>query len=111
MSIAKLAKAKSFSGIYFSERDDELQDLLDGAEEYVAKFLNRDDLTELSNVGDSPPPDSPGEVKLNAIIQTLVFDVFDDFWQNKGTSVLGTIVADNPTWIRAAHLYRLQLGV
>jgi hypothetical protein len=111
VSITKLAAAKSYSKIYFDEADEELQGHLDAAEEFVAKFLNRDDLTDLSNAGESPPPDSPALIELNPIIKTLVCAAFDDFWQNKGMSVIGTTVNDNPTWMRAAHLYRIDLGV
>lgn len=111
MSITKLALAKKYSNIYFDEKDDELQGHLDAAEEFVANFLNRDDLTELTNAGDSPPPDSPALIELKADVRLVVLAAFDDFWQNKGMSVVGTIVNDNPTWMRVAHLYRIGLGV
>lgn len=111
MSITKLAAAKSYSNVYFDDKDEELQAHLDAAEEFVAKFLNRDDLTDLSTAGDSPPPDSPALVELNPAVKLCVLAAFDDFWQNKGMSVIGTIVNDNPTWMRVAHLYRIGLGV
>jgi hypothetical protein len=103
MSITTLARAKAHSSIYFDDRDDELEGKLDAAEEFVAKFLGRDDLSELVR-GDSP-------ARLLAIIEVLVLEVFDDFWQNKGVYVTGTIVTENPQWMRAAHLYRTGLGV
>ncbi len=111
MSVTKLAKAKSYSNIYFDEKDAELQDNLDAAEEFVAKFLNREDLTDLTNAGNSPPPDSPGLIELNPAVLVCVLAAFDDFWQNKGTSVTDRSYQQNPTWMRVAHLYRIELGV
>lgn len=103
MSITQLARAKSHSNIYFDDKDDELTNKLDAAEEFVAKFLNREDLSDLVR-GDSPD-------RLKAGVEALVLMVFDDYWQNKGVYVTGTIMTENPQWMRAAHLYRIDLGV
>lgn len=101
-----LAQAKSYSNIYFSDKDADLQLLLDAAEAFVANFLNRP-LSDLVEELDSPA----GTEGLKPDVQVLVLGAFDDLWQNKGTQVVGTIISDNPTWMRALHLYRIDLGV
>lgn len=103
MSITPLAAAKAHSNIFFDDRDAELQVKLDGAEEFVTRFFNRTDLSDLTKL------DSPN--RLLAGVEVLVLEVFDDYWQNKGVYVTGTIVSENPAWMRAAHLYRIDLGV
>lgn len=103
MSITALALAKSHSNIFFDDKDHELSGKLDAAEEFVAKFFNREDLSELTR------EDSPE--RLLAGVEVLVLMVFDDYWQNKGQYVAGTIVSANPQWMHAAHLYRIDLGV
>jgi hypothetical protein len=104
MSITTLARAKAHSNIYFAEKDDELQGKLDAAEQDVAQFLNRADLLDLLSTDESPH-------RLLAGIENLVLQLFDDYWQNKGATIVGTIATDNPAWKRAAHLYRVNLGV
>lgn len=114
MSRVSLEEAKSYSGIYFSEKDLEVQLLIDAAEEFVAKFLNRDSLSDpelLLNATDSPPPDSPAAEELRPAIKLLVLMKFDESWQNRGIQVVGTILTENPEWMRCAHLYRKNLGV
>jgi hypothetical protein len=106
-------EAKSYSNIYFSEKDSEIEMLIAAAEEYVADFLNRDNLSDADLLldPDSPPADSPGAEQLKPGIKVLVLQAFDDMWQNHGIMVVGTAVQENPAWVRAAHLYRTGLGV
>jgi len=113
MNRVTTAEAKSYSNIYFSEKDAEVETLVAAAEEYVAKFLNRDSLSDsdLLEGPDSPAPDSPGAEQLKPGVKILVLMAFDEFWQNRGIVVTGTITNENPTWMRAAHLYRKNLGV
>lgn len=103
MSTTPLAAAKEHSHIYHADWDADLQVKLDAAEEFVAKFFNRADLSELTQ------PDSPA--RLLAGVEILVLEVFDDYHNNRGAFVTGTIVSENPAWMRAAHLYRVELGV
>ena len=110
MSTTSLALAKSHSNIYFDDKDAELQGKLDAAEEFVAKFLNYEgDPDEFVEVFAIDIDDSP--VRLKAVIEALVLRAFDDFWQEKGIFVTGTIVSEDPGWMRVAHLYRRNLGV
>lgn len=103
-----LAVAKAHSNIFFDDRDAELETKLEAAEEYVAKFLNYEDVDEFRETF-AKSADSPA--RLRPIIEELVLQAFDDMWQNKGITVTGTIVAENPAWMRVAHLYRRDLGV
>lgn len=107
------AEAKSYSNIYFSEKDAEVELLVAAAEEHVAKFLNRSSLSDADLLldPDSPPADSPGAERLKPGVKILVLQAFDDMWQNHGVMVVGSIVQENPAWMRAAHLYRKNLGV
>jgi hypothetical protein len=110
MSTTSLTLAKSHSNIYFDDKDAELQAKLDAAEEYVAKFLNYEgEMSEFVEAFAIDIDDSP--VRLKAVIEALVLEAFDDFWQQKGIFVTGTIVSENPGWLRVAHLYRRNLGV
>lgn len=113
MNRVTLAEAKSYSNIYFSEKDTEIETLVAAAEEFVAKFLNRTSLSDSDLLldPDSPPADSPGAEQLKPLVKLVVLMAFDEFWQNRGIVVTGTITAENPTWMRAAHLYRKSLGV
>lgn len=111
MSVTQLATAKAHSNIFFDDKDALLQGYLDAAEEYVAKFLNYEgddgwaDFVEEFEVADASP------TALKPVIQELVLQMFDEFWTNKGPTVTGTSVAENPSWLRVAHLYRRNLGV
>lgn len=114
MNHVSLAEAKSYSNIYFDEKDDEVTLLIAAAERFVAKFLNRENLSDpelLLNADESPPPDSPGAEVLTPDLKVCVLQQFDETWQNHGIQVVGTILTENPTWMRAAHLYRKSLGV
>lgn len=110
MSTTALTLAKSHSNIFFDDKDAELQAKLDAAEEYVAKFLNYEgEMSEFVDAFVIDPDASP--LRLRAVIEELVLRAFDDFWQNKGIFIPGTIVSEDPGWLRVAHLYRRDLGV
>lgn len=113
MNRVTTAEAKDYSNIYFSEKDAEVELMVAAAEEYVAKFLNRESLSDPELLLDegSPAPDSPGGERLKPAIKLLVLQQFDEYWQNRGIQIVGTISTENPTWMRAAHLYRRELGV
>lgn len=113
MNRVTLAEAKSYANIYFSEKDAEVEMLVAAAEEYVARFLNRDSLSDadLQVDGDSPPADSPGAEQLKPGVKLLVLRTFNEAWQNREIVITGTIVQENPTWMGTAHLYRKNLGV
>jgi hypothetical protein len=113
MNRVTTADAKSYSNIYFSEKDAEVELLVAAAEEFVAKFLNRDSLSdsELQLDPEAAAADSPGAEQLKPSIKLLVLEAFDESWQNRGIMVQGSIVQENPSWMRAAHLYRKNLGV
>jgi hypothetical protein len=113
MNRVTTAEAKSFSNIYFSEKDAEVEMLVAAAEEHVAKFLGRESLSDSDLLlgPDSPPADSPGGEELQPGVKVLVLQAFDDMWQNRGVMVVGASVQENPAWMRAAHLYRKNLGV
>lgn len=110
MSYTRLADAKDFLNVYFTEKDALIQALIDAAEAHVANWLNRCDLSELL-VDDSPGPDSPGAARLLPDVQLGVLYYVNDFWQNREITITGTIVANNPTADRILHLYRQGLGV
>lgn len=110
MSVLTIADAKSWSNIYFDDKDAEVQFVLDAAEEHVADFLNRDDLSDFIVYADSPQ-DSPGSATLRAKCKLVVLQVFEEMWQNRGIVVTGTITAENPMWQRVAHFMRDGLGV
>ena len=114
MSHVTVADAKSFANIYFDEKDAEVKLLVDAAEENLAQFLNRDDLLDddlLLNGGDSPAPDSPGSAELKPAVKLLVLQLFNESWQNREIQVVGTILTENPQWVRSAHMFRKNLGV
>lgn len=110
MSLVTLEEAKSWSNIYFTEKDQEVQLIIDAAEKHVADFLGRTDLQEFVTYADSPQ-DSPGSAVLDPRAKIVVLQVFDEFWQNRGIVVTGTITSENPMWQRVAHFMRTGLGV
>ena len=59
MNRVTLAEAKSYSNIYFAEKDAEVEMLVAAAEQFVARFLNRTSLSDsdLLEDPDSPPAD------------------------------------------------------
>lgn len=107
-----LIEAKDFLNVYFSEKDAQIQLMIDAAERHVAEFLNRP-LTdpELTTAGDSPPPDSPGAVELLPNVKMGILYYVGDFWQNREITVTGTIVAKNDMAERILYPYRIELGV
>lgn len=109
MSITALALAKSHSNIYFDDKDVELAGTLNAAEEFVLSFLNRVDQDGAQNLDGAVTGDSPA--RLRPAIEKCVLMAFDDMWQNKSINVTGTIVSENPTWLRCAHMFRIDLGV
>lgn len=106
MSLVTLAEAKSWSNIYFSEKDTEVQLIIDAAEKHVADFLNKTDLSDFVELVDSPESGV-----LDARVKIVVLQVFDELWQNRGIIVTGTITSENPMWQRVAHFMREGLGV
>lgn len=110
MSLVTLAEAKSWSNIYFAEKDLEVQLLIDAAEKHVADFLGRTDLSDFVTYDDSPQ-DSPASATLDPRAKVVVLQVFDELWQNRGIVVTGTITSENPMWQRIAHFMRTGLGV
>jgi hypothetical protein len=110
MSLVTLAEAKSWSAIYFTEKDVEVQLLIDAAEKHVADFLNKPDLLHLVEYADSPQ-DSPASAVLDPRAKVVVLQVFDELWQNRGVTVVGTIQTEGPMWQRIAHMMRTGLGV
>lgn len=111
MSYIQLLEAKGFLNVYFTEKDTEIQLMIDAAEAHVVEWLNRP-LSELLVEGsDSPPPDSPGVAELKPDVKLGILMYVNDFWQNREITVTGTIVANNPTADRILHLYRKRLGV
>jgi gp6-like head-tail connector protein len=110
MSLVTLAEAKSWSNIYFSEKDAEVQLLIDAAEKHLADFLGEPDLSSFVEYADSPQ-DSPASAVLDARAKVSVLNLFDELWQNRGIMVVGTITQENPIWQRIAHFMRGGLGV
>jgi hypothetical protein len=110
MSLVTMAEAKSWSNIYFSEKDTEVQLIIDAAEKHVADFLGKPDLSDLVEYADSPQ-DSPASGVLDPRAKIVVLQVFDELWQNRGIVVTGTITNENPMWQRIAHFMRTGLGV
>jgi hypothetical protein len=110
MSRVTLAEAKSWSSIYFSEKDAEVQLILDGVESTMRDFCDVDSLDELNVFGDSPQ-DSPASEQLDPAVKVAILQLFDDCWQNKGVTATGTIVTEGPIWQRIAHFKRKRLGV
>lgn len=114
MSRVTVAEAKSWSKIYFAEEDAIVQTLIDAAEEHVADFVGRDNLDDFAIPApiDSPPaPDSPASETLTAKVKVVVLQVFDELYQNRGVTVVGTIQTEGPMWQRIAHFCRIGLGV
>lgn len=107
-----LERAKSFLNVYYSEKDAEIELMIDAAERHVAEFLNRP-LTdpELTTEGDSPPPDSPGAIELLPNIQMGILYYVADFWANREINVIGASVAKNDMAERILYPYRIDLGV
>lgn len=114
MNHVSLEKAKSYSKIYFTEADDEVARLVAAAEAWLAQFWGYDTLSDdallLEPLAD-PPADSPGAQELRTDVELCVLMVFDDYWQNRGMQIVGTIVTANPTFLRVANTYRRNLGV
>lgn len=110
MSQVTLEEAKSFINVYYTEKDVEIQLLIDAAETHVLNWLNRDDWDGLMDAADSPV-DSPASEILNPAIKLGVLIYVADFWQNREISLTGTTIANNPMAERVLHLYRQQLGV
>lgn len=114
MNHVSLERAKSYSKIYFAEADDEVARLVAAAEGWLAQFWGYDNLSDDALLLDplvDPPADSPGEELLRPDVELCVLMVFDDYWQNRGTQIVGTIVTANPTFVRVANTYRRNLGV
>lgn len=110
MSRVTLEEAKSWSNIYFTEKDTEVQLILDAAEKHVADFLNKSDLEDLVTLADSPQ-DSPASGELDPRAKIVVLQVFDELWQNRGVTIVGTNQVESPMWQRIAHFMREGLGV
>lgn len=108
MSYIKLAEAKSFINVYFSEKDDEIQDAIDAAEDIAAEFLNRP-LSDLEVT--DPAPDSPAAAKLKPGVKIEILRLVSEFWQNREVNVTGTIIAQNPLHYQNLHFYRTGIGV
>lgn len=110
MSRVTLEEAKSWSKIYYTEADAEVQLILDAAEKHVADFLNKEDLEDFVSFDDSPQ-DSPATAELDPRAKLVCLQVFDELWQNRGVTVVGTIQTEGPMWQRIAHFMRSGLGV
>jgi hypothetical protein len=110
MSRVTIEEAKSWSKIYFDDSDTEVQLIVDAAEKHVADFLNKDDLEDFVSFDDSPQ-DSPASAQLDPRAKVVVLQVFDEMWQNRGVTVVGTIQTEGPMWQRIAHFMRSGLGV
>lgn len=110
MSRVSLDEAKSYCNVYFSEKDTEIQLMIDAAERHVLNWLNRDDWTDLLEQVDSPV-DSPAAERLFPDVKLGVLMYVDDFWQNRGIGIVGTTIAENPRASAVLHLYRKGLGV
>lgn len=108
MSHVSRDEAKSWSKIYFADKDAEVDLVLGAAEGFVANFLGRESLADedLNVEGDSP-----GAPLLKPDVKLVVLMAFDESWQNRGINVVGSITTENPQWMRVAHLYRKNLGV
>lgn len=112
MTHVPLADAKSFANIYFDEKDAEVLMLLQAAEDQLSVFLERDlSDDELLLDPSSPPADSPGLQPLRPAVKLLVLKLFNESWQNRELQVVGTSLAENPEFMRSAHLFRKKLGV
>lgn len=110
MSRVTIEEAKSWSKIYFADSDAEVQMILAAAEKHVADFLNKNDLEDFVSFDDSPQ-DSPASAELDPRVKLVALQVFDELWQNRGITVVGTIQTEGPMWQRIAHFMRSGLGV
>lgn len=110
MSRVTLDEAKSWSNIYFAEKDAKLQLILDGVEDTMRDFLGVDSLDEFIEL-DEEPQDSPASAHLNPAVKIAILQLFDECWQNTGVTQVGTIITEGPIWQRIAHFKRKNLGV
>lgn len=104
-----LDEAKEYLGVYFTEKDTEIQAAIDAAERHAAKFLGCELSTLVESDSGASPADLDGQLPENIKLALKLF--VSDFFTNKTIVVTGTIVAENKTAERILHPYRANLGV
>lgn len=109
MSYIRLEEAKSFLNVYFTEKDAEIQDKIDAAEDIAAEFMGRS-LADLVTE-DSPPADSPGVANLRPGVRAEILRLVSELWNHREVSVVGASIQQNPLHYQNLHFYRTGLGV
>lgn len=108
MSVVTLSLAKQHIAVTHIADDVLIQQCIDAAEAYAARFMGYESLDELAAVDSEQP--SAGAV-LPADVVRAVLLLAADYYNLREAQVLGTSITKNPAAENLLHFHRKGLGV